>query len=279
MRRAVLFCCSLLLFTGCDAADTDQPAPPKPKQPAAAKSAAPAPSKPRPVHFEAEDGTKLSGDLYLAKPSAPAVVFLHRLYGTRQEFAPLLERLAKLQPAFTLLAFDLRGHGASGGSLQKDGDAYLPDVTAAITFLDDTTKGKLPSLTLVGSSLGAALAVHAAIAHREVAALALLSPGASIGGLKIAQPYGIVRDLPTFIAGAERDTVTVQPMTTLENTAKAATVKRYAGDRHAAEYLAAQRPELWVDLAAWLETVYDVRPGERRWQKRKADEPVKRSGS
>ena len=67
------------------------------------------------------------GDLYLAKPGSPAVVTIHRLTAERVEFAPLAERLAKADKRFTVLSFDLRGHGESKapeGWRSQDLDAH-----------------------------------------------------------------------------------------------------------------------------------------------------------
>src|SRR5262245_45510882 len=84
-----------LTFSACDAAEP----------PPAATSATPAeapPPEPPPTPKTAaslvsEDGAALAADLYVAAPGAPAVLLVHRLFGDRTEFLPLIERLRRAE--------------------------------------------------------------------------------------------------------------------------------------------------------------------------------------
>jgi pimeloyl-ACP methyl ester carboxylesterase len=255
----------------CDTAEAPAPAPPL-----AAPAPPPAPPEPPPTErsaasFASEDGAALSGDFYLAAPDAPAVVLVHRLFGDRSEFSPLVERLRRSQRRYSVLSFDLRGHGASEEPAQKakqkrgDTKAELAgDVAAAIAQAIEKTGGRTRGVVLVGSSFGATLASMVCFDQPKVTALALISPGAAIRGLDLYRPYSEVRNLPTFIAGAEGDTVAKDPLDSLERMAQRATLKRYSGSRHGAQFLGQEHAALWADLEAWLDTVYDQKPEERR---------------
>jgi pimeloyl-ACP methyl ester carboxylesterase len=264
---------ALAVALGSAACDSGQaPAPPPPVAP----PPPPAPVEPPPTErsaltFASEDGAALAGELYLAGPEAPVAVLVHRLFGDRTEFEPLVERLRRSKRRYSVLNFDLRGHGDSKPPEQpakpKAGDnkaELAADVTAAIQQAIDKTGGKTRGIVVVGSSFGATLGAMVSFAQPKVTALALVSPGAAIRGLDLYRPYSEVRNLPTFIAGAEGDTVAKDPLDALGRMAQRATIKRYPGTRHGAQFLGQEHAALWTDLERWLDSVYDQRPEERR---------------
>lgn len=263
-----------LLVATLAAAGACEPTERPPEQSAPVVSAAPRAEEPppptagKPVTFESEDGATLAGDLYLAKPDAPAVVLVHRLFGERSEWAPLVESLRRADQRYTVLTFDLRGHGASKAPEKKpsaDSKTELArDVKAAIEHVLGATKEKARGVVLVGSSFGATLASLVAFDQPKVTALALVSPGAAIRGVDLYRPYSEVRNLPTFIAGAEADTVSRDPLDAVGRMAQRGKVQRYPGARHGAEFLGQEHPRLWKDLGSWLASVYDEAPVVRR---------------
>jgi pimeloyl-ACP methyl ester carboxylesterase len=267
-RRLAGFAVIALLALGCDSGGSARRAPP----PAAAAPSAvppqPPPTPKKPVTFSSEDGAALEGDLYLAAdPSAPSAVLVHRLDGDRSELAPLAERLSRAPKRFTVLSFDLRGHGKSKAPANAklgDTSSLSKDVDAAIAEVLEVTKNKTRGIVLVGTSLGAALVSEVAFKQPKVTALGLISPGVSIAGHDLYRPYAEVRNLPTFVAGAKQDNVASLTVDTLEKMATNGTVKRYDGDRHSASYLGAEHPELWNDLEDWMMTAFDLAPVERR---------------
>ncbi len=255
-----------VLCLGCDSSDESPPspklAPPKPRldQP----PAVPATPK-KATTFESADGASLSGDLYLASPAAPAVVLVHRMHAQRLELAPLADKLANADKRFTILNFDLRGHGDSKPPEKdkKDAARFDADVVAAIAHVVEVTQEKVPRVVLVGSSFGATLVARVTKAQPKVTGMALLSPGAAIEGLDVYEPYAEVRHLPSFISGGVRDNVSLAPVDSLSKMAKQGTVKQYPGSRHSAGHLAAEHPALWTDLVAWLVSQYDEKPSAR----------------
>jgi alpha-beta hydrolase superfamily lysophospholipase len=279
MRLASALAAAGLFLLGCHC--QEEPPPVKKAPAPSASVAAPEPPKEpatpsEEVTFETADKIPLSGTLYLAKdPTAPLVVLLHRYRGERVEWAPLAARLAEAPKRYTVLNFDLRGHGKSKSSSgkkkldwadmkPKDMPAFEEDVHAAIKYGLERTEGKARGVVLVGSSLGAAFAARAASEEAKVVALAVVSPGAAIEGYDVYHPFADVRMLPSFIAAAKDDNVAREPVSALTQMAKEhGTVKIYDGRGHGAFGLGQEGTQLFTDLVDWLMTVYDAGTVER----------------
>jgi alpha-beta hydrolase superfamily lysophospholipase len=269
MNRALALVLVAGLALGCDSGES-KPSTPAPVQPPVS---APTPPEPPPtpkksVTFSSSDGAALAGDLYLAKnEAAPVAVLVHRLNGDRSELEPLAQRLASAPKRYTILSFDLRGHGASKApekTKPNDTKSLSKDVDAAIAEALEATHAKASGVVLVGTSLGATLVSEVAFANPKVTALALVSPGAAISGHDLYRAYAEVRNLPTFIAGAKSDTVSQAPLDALEKMAMHGTVKRYEGSRHSAAFIAEEHAELWTDLVDFLMQSYELKPSPRK---------------
>ncbi|MDW3218467.1 MAG: alpha/beta family hydrolase [Acidimicrobiales bacterium] len=140
------------------------------------------------VHFEAEDGTRLEGDLLApAEASGTAVVcHPHPLYGGSRQDAVV----AALTRAFVgcgrrVLRFDFRGTGGSQGT-HDGGGAERSDLLAAIEAVDPGTG----PLTIAGYSFGADIA------------LSVVHPAAA-GWIVVAPPLAIItpEDMPASTDG------------------------------------------------------------------------------
>lgn len=176
-------------------------------------------------------------------------------------------RLERASKRYGTLRFDLRGHGKSAisadtGAPAEAAELFARDVDAAIQRAVEETSAT--SVVLVGSSLGATLAARVAFRQPLVSAIALVSPGAAIQGADLYRAYAEVRNLPTFIAAAADDTVAREPLRALGKMAMAGTSKTYAGEVHGAGFLGERHVEFWQDLEAWLMSVHDESPRERR---------------
>ncbi|GJM37523.1 MAG: alpha/beta hydrolase [Acidimicrobiales bacterium] len=128
------------------------------------------------VHFEAEDGTRLEGDLLApADATGTAVVcHPHPLYGGSRQDAVV----AALTRAFVgcgrrVLRFDFRGTGGSQGT-HDGGAAERTDLMAAIDALDP---GDGP-LTIAGYSFGADVALS--VAHPAATSWIVVAPPLAI---------------------------------------------------------------------------------------------------
>lgn len=150
--------------------------------------------EPRDVTFVTSDGVTLGATLSPgSRPDAPAVILVHQIASDRSEWAPLVARLREA-PALTVLAIDLRGHGAStqGPAGPLDFHAFDTaawgaiglDVRAAAAFLTSRESGLLPNhIAVVGSSLGATAAVLAAHDEGRLDPIVTLSPGRAYHGV------------------------------------------------------------------------------------------------
>jgi pimeloyl-ACP methyl ester carboxylesterase len=228
------------------------------------------PTASRPMIFRAADGVPLHGELYLAHDqSAPIVVFVHHYRGDRVEWKPMAERLARAQKRYTLVNFDLRGHGASKqaadgkvidwyGFERKDVPRLVMDLHAAADQALSATGGRARGIVVVGSSLGGSLGAQLAREQEKVMALALVSPADFLEGYDVVRRFGAVRDLPSFIAAAQSDTISYEIATVLNRIGGAASaLELYEGTAHGADTIGGARPKLWTDLEQWLMSVFD----------------------
>jgi pimeloyl-ACP methyl ester carboxylesterase len=135
----------------------------------------------RPVTFQSLDGTSLAGEFYESSARAPGVVLVHMLSRNKSDWHGLPERLR--DAGITALAIDLRGHGGSSGSA-GDLTAMVQDVRAAAQWLATRPNVRPDAIGVVGASLGASLALLAAVDLPQVRALGLLSPSLDYRGLR-----------------------------------------------------------------------------------------------
>lgn len=188
-------------------------------------------SAPEAVQFESSDGVVLHGSLWrTGDPAAPAVVFVHQARSDRSEWAGVIEELRRLAPGLTVLAFDLRGHGASTRVGERsvrwkelqNGDrtglrrwaSCTDDVQAAVAFLRGRVRGTVPrAIGLVGSSIGATSVIRAAandgvVGPGGIAAVVALSPGMNYFSVPIegAAETLRMRHTPVLAVGARDDT-------------------------------------------------------------------------
>src|SRR5262245_61932227 len=92
----------------------------------------PPPALSRTVTFRTDDGATLSATWYgPSNRTGPVVILVHMLHRTRRDWDALATRLAA--EGIGALAFDLRGHGESTGSIPAEGQltAFQQDVAAA----------------------------------------------------------------------------------------------------------------------------------------------------
>lgn len=135
----------------------------------------------RQVSFRAADGRTINALLVEANQRpGPAVVLVPMLGRTKDDWQQVAERLAESN--ITALAIDLPGQGdPGGGSLLA---AWHTDIFAAIGYLSGRPEIRATSIGVAGASLGANLAVLAAVDGR-VRSLALVSPSMDYRGVRI----------------------------------------------------------------------------------------------
>ena len=173
----------------------------------------------KPVTLSAEDGTTLHAESYGGGESA--VLFVHEADGSGADYDYHANRFAAA--GFHVLTLDLRGHGQSSGpdSLsEQDYAAMTQDVNAAVAWLVNAGATKVG---LIGSRVGANLALTAAANNDSVTNLVMLSPGFNIQGVTVAaiNDYG---QRPLLLVSAEDDAYATRTCGVLED--------RSLGDDH-----------------------------------------------
>ena len=193
------------------------------------------------ITFKTPDFVTIAGDWNLPAGAKKAVLLLHMMPAARQSFEPLTAELNKAE--FATLAIDLRGHGEStdmGGKKldyksfeDADHQNSRLDVDAALNFL----KGKgfdENSISFVGASIGANLALDALHRYKETSKAVLLSAGLDYRGVKTEQAMkGLNPNQQVWLVAAQGDEYSAQSSDRLYQTKKEGTaMKIFKGADH-----------------------------------------------
>ena len=123
-----------------------------------------------PSHVISQDGTRLA---YYAIPAKkgkqrPGIVFLGGFMSSMMgNKATALEAWAK-KNGYAFLRYDYYGHGSSGGSIENATiSRWVEDSKTIINFVCGRIEGLDGPLILVGSSMGAWIMIHVALAIKE----------------------------------------------------------------------------------------------------------------
>jgi pimeloyl-ACP methyl ester carboxylesterase len=111
------------------------------------------------LRFASEDGVPLHGWLLIPRDRAPrgTILFLH---GNAENISTHVQSVLWLvREGYTVLAFDYRGYGWSGGDA-PDIPGVHRDARAALSYILSLAGVSRDRLVLFGQSLGAAVAVH-----------------------------------------------------------------------------------------------------------------------
>ncbi len=163
------------------------------------------------VSIPSSDGVTLAGEVYesAARP-APAVVLVHMLSRNRGDWGSLPDRIR--ETGITALAIDLRGHGQSSGAAQ-DLQGMIRDVRAATGWLATRPNVRSDQIAIVGASLGASLALLAAVELPQARALALISPSLDYRGLRT--DVGLLKRLGSrsiWLAASDQDPLALRTL-------------------------------------------------------------------
>ena len=109
-------------------------------------------------------------------PSSDVLILVHETGGTKEVFSRLIPVLS---PYYTVIAYDLRGHGASTGDDSQT--TYQDHARDLFTLMNRLQIGQA---CLVGASDGGAIVLQFAATHQErVAALVVISTPLDISAL------------------------------------------------------------------------------------------------
>ena len=129
---------------------------------------------------EGEDRLKLRG-WWIPGQSKNTIIYLHGIDGNRASHLEILSEFNKM--GYSILTFDLRGHGLSDKSKVGLGVKEIPDVKGAINYLENIRDVK--QVALYGVSYGATMAILVA------------KQDSRIKGIYIDSSYNMIVDLLT----------------------------------------------------------------------------------
>ena len=134
---------------------------------------------------------------------APAVILVHMLSRSRQEWEGFAGRLAA--DGIGVLTIDLRGHGESSGNAAGEYTSMLKDIAAGRQHLAGRADVVHGRVGIAGASLGANLAVLAAADDTAVVSLALLSPSLEYRGLRSEAALRKYGGRPALLVASDDD--------------------------------------------------------------------------
>ena len=142
------------------------------------------------------DGLTLRG-WWIPGPRHQTLVMIHGWTSSRAE--PLSKAGYLLRAGYSVLVFDLRGHGASDGHYTTMGYREVDDVHAAIALAQTLDPGA--PVALIGYSMGAALAVEEAARNPAVVAVVEDSGFSSLSAVFAADFSHLLGGLPAMPFG------------------------------------------------------------------------------
>lgn len=139
------------------------------------------------VSFKTEDGLTLRGWLIPAAKATDKTIFFCHGWGDNK--GDLLRRFHFLAADFNLFLFDSRHHGESEGELSTIGSLEARDFAAALAWLKAEHPAWTRRLSLLGLSMGAAMAVRGMAVHGGFQCALLESPFRSFN--RVVHQFGI----------------------------------------------------------------------------------------
>ena len=208
------------------------------------------------VTFRTSDGVTIAASWH--EPSsrpAPAVILVHMLGRSRQDWEGLASRLAG--EGIGALALDLRGHGDSAWAgppaETPDYSMLVRDVEAGRRFLATRADVQPSRIGVAGASMGANLAALEAASDVGIASVALLSPSLEYRGLRIEAAVRKYGSRPMLLVVSDDDAYATRSAGAL---LKAGGGIRELLTLHAAGHgtnMLARAPELGSALVAWFQ--------------------------
>ena len=125
------------------------------------------------VAFKSTDGVQLKGWIFRGAAKMAPIVLCHDLGESKNAVINIAIALNKA--GFTVLAFDFRGHGASGGEGSTLGVEEVRDVLGAVDFVASLPKEDVDArkIGIFGAGMGAHAAVLAAAERPALRVLVL----------------------------------------------------------------------------------------------------------
>ncbi|MDH5405038.1 MAG: alpha/beta hydrolase [Candidatus Aminicenantes bacterium] len=168
----------------------------------------------RDINLTTEDNVNLVGTYYAPrKGDSPALLLVHGMNRTRLDWVGLARLLQA--NGYGVLTIDLRGHGDSmqqGDRLirwvsfsDEDFRRMLMDIASGIQFLKSRAEIDPYMIGIVGTEMGANLALNYASQNRQIGAVVLISPGLNYRGVSCVGAITSYRMRPVLLIASEED--------------------------------------------------------------------------
>lgn len=213
------------------------------------------------ILIETEGDFTLAGSLYRPRdPAAPLVVLLHQIGSSRAEWKGVRERLAAAGD-MAFVAIDLRGHGASTkrasvevplAAFTSADFAVMPSDTARVLdWVRQKSRLTPRAIAIVGSSIGATMAIMQAARDRDVRAVVAISPGRDYKGLDIVESLETLGTRPTFAVASKGDSFSAEAVALIGRLNDNSRTVVVEGSVHGVK-LFHDNPRLLPEIAGWL---------------------------
>lgn len=120
------------------------------------------------ITLQTHDGVRIKGWLIPSDKSTGIVICLHGYPANKSD---ILTAVSFLYPDFSLLLFDFRAQGESGGKVTYFGLKEFMDVEAALQFIKSRDSLKDKKIGVWGYSMGGAVGILASARYQEISAL------------------------------------------------------------------------------------------------------------
>lgn len=180
--------------------------------------------------FSTSDKYQISAKLYKAD-SDVGVILLHQLGRDKSTYDSFAKEIQKNN--INALAIDLRGHGASSGSLgtfsDRDFNNMILDVSSSKAYLESIG---ITNIFVVGASIGANTALNFVVTNPDLKGVVLLSPGLDYRGIKTQEDAKKIK-VPTLIIVSRQDSYAFDSSNTLYSLITSdKQIKVYDGTQH-----------------------------------------------
>ncbi|MBI5762485.1 MAG: acetylxylan esterase [Planctomycetes bacterium] len=177
------------------------------------------------VKFSAPDGVIVGADYFEPLNKAgksPVVILIHMRALDRKSWTPLVQPL--LDSGFAVLAYDMRGRGASIEPAamelrnrlgRNDPTLFLDawkDAAGAVTFLESRPECDTKNIVVIGASNGFSIAVDFATRNSNVKALIGLSPYPKKDGLETSEQIKSLKDRRMLLMAPQQEYGRVQEL-------------------------------------------------------------------
>jgi len=210
------------------------------------------------VTVTADDGLMLVGDYYPATTDSghprPAVLLLHMIGSNRESWSPLTPALT--EAGYAALGVDLRGHGETGGEINWT--AATADVQTWLDWLRGQAGVRADSISIIGASIGANLALIGCGNDPDCMTTIALSPGLVYYSLKTDEAVSNqLSNRSTLLIASQIDTYSAESVRQLFAIASGDVgAQLYAGTAHGTNLFDVSetvRDGLLTTIVGWLD--------------------------